>query len=154
MSLLSMMTSLNVSEMLGLRRKWVNLTDHPEVAAGEILPPFSLAVRENYYRGKFGWVKANSTCRIVPPSVGVGEALRRVLFASHHTSDEDLVFCSDDALPLNETNLCRRVLKPAVRKLGMRWLSWYVFRHTHATFGERIGMALSDRQAQMGSTLR
>jgi integrase len=25
-----------------------------------------------------------------------------------------------------------------------------VFRHTHATLGEQIGMALSDRQAQMG----
>ncbi len=32
----------------------------------------------------------------------------------------------------------------------MPWLSWHVFRHTHATFGEQIGMALSDRQAQMG----
>ncbi|MGH9664250.1 MAG: hypothetical protein ACRD9L_07495, partial [Bryobacteraceae bacterium] len=34
--------------------------------------------------------------------------------------------------------------------LGMPWLSWHVFRHTHATLGEQIGMALSDRQAQMG----
>ena len=33
----------------------------------------------------------------------------------------------------------------------MPWLSWHVFRHTHATLGEQIGMALSDRQAQMGS---
>ena len=32
----------------------------------------------------------------------------------------------------------------------MPWLSWHVFRHTHATLGEQIGMALSDRQAQMG----
>lgn len=30
------------------------------------------------------------------------------------------------------------------------WLSWHVFRHTHATLGEQIGMSLSDRQAQMG----
>jgi integrase len=32
----------------------------------------------------------------------------------------------------------------------MPWLSWHVFRHTHATLGEQIGMALSDRQAQIG----
>jgi len=32
----------------------------------------------------------------------------------------------------------------------MPWLSWHAFRHTHATLGEQIGMALSDRQAQMG----
>jgi integrase len=35
-------------------------------------------------------------------------------------------------------------------KLGIPWLSWHVFRHTHSTLGEQIGMALSDRQAQMG----
>ncbi len=35
-------------------------------------------------------------------------------------------------------------------KLELPWLGWHVFRHTHATFGELIGMALSDRQAQMG----
>ena len=29
-------------------------------------------------------------------------------------------------------------------------VSWHVFRNTHATLGEQIGMALSDRQAQMG----
>ena len=32
----------------------------------------------------------------------------------------------------------------------MPWVSWHVFRHTHSTLGEQIGMALSDRQAQMG----
>ncbi len=34
--------------------------------------------------------------------------------------------------------------------LGLPWLSWHVFRHTHAALGEQIGMAVSDRQAQMG----
>ena len=43
-----------------------------------------------------------------------------------------------------------RVLKPGGVKLGIPWLSWHVFRHTHATLGEQMGMALSDRQAQMG----
>jgi len=32
----------------------------------------------------------------------------------------------------------------------MPWVGWHAFRHTHATLGEQIGMALSDRQAQMG----
>jgi len=51
---------------------------------------------------------------------------------------------------LNENNLLRRVLKPIAVTLSMPWLSWHVFRHTHATLGEQIGMTLSDRQAQMG----
>ena len=46
--------------------------------------------------------------------------------------------------------MLRRHLKPVGKKRGIPWLSWHVFRHTHATLGEQIGMALSDRQAQMG----
>ena len=51
---------------------------------------------------------------------------------------------------MNERNLLGRIIKPIATKLGMPWLSWHVFRHTHATLGEEIGMTLSDRQAQMG----
>ena len=29
-------------------------------------------------------------------------------------------------------------------------MGWHVFRHTHSTLAEDLGMALSDRQAQMG----
>jgi integrase len=44
----------------------------------------------------------------------------------------------------------RRVIKPVAVKRGMPWIGWHVLRHTHATLSERIGMALVDRQAQMG----
>ena len=50
----------------------------------------------------------------------------------------------------DENNMLRRVIKPVAIQLGVPWLSWHVFRYTHATLGEQIGMALSDRQAQMG----
>jgi integrase len=52
--------------------------------------------------------------------------------------------------PDTNTNKGKRVLKPAGHKLGFPGSDWHVFRHTHATLGEEIGMALSDRQAQMG----
>ena len=29
-------------------------------------------------------------------------------------------------------------------------MGWHVFRHTHSTLAEDLGMALSDRQAQVG----
>ena len=69
---------------------------------------------------------------------------------SKFNGPDDLVFASSKGTPLNERNLLKRVLKPAGAKLGIPWLSWHVFRHTHATLGEQIGMALSVRQAQMG----
>ncbi len=150
MALLSMTTSLNVAEMLGLRWKRVNLTSQIHVVSSEVLKPSTLAVRENYYRGKFGSVKAKSRCRDVPLSNSVVESLSRMRARSKFVEPDDLVFASRTGTPLNENNLMRRVVKPVATKLGMPWLSWHCFRHTHATLGEQIGMALSDRQAQMG----
>jgi integrase len=150
MSLLSMTASLNVAEMLALKWKRVNLTSEPALLGGEVLQPHTLVVRENFYRGKFGSVKAKSRRRAVPLSRSVVEALASLRARGKFTGPDDLVFASRKGTPLNENNLLRRVIKPVAMKLGIPWLSWHVFRHTHATLGEQIGMALSDRQAQMG----
>jgi integrase len=150
MSLVSMTSSLNVSELLGLLRKWVNLTSERVVVRGEVLPPCSLAVRQNYYRGVFGTVKTKSRRRTVPLGSCVVGLLVELKHRSKFNGPDNLVFASKKGTPLNENNLLRRVIKPIAVELGMPWLSWHVFRHTHATLGEQIGMALSDRQAQMG----
>jgi integrase len=150
MALVSMTTSLNVAEMLALRWKRLNLTGDSAVVGGEVLEPWSLAVRENYYRGTFGSVKAKSRRRNLPLSRSVVNALLEIRSTSRFAGPDDLIFASRKGTPLNENNLLRRVLKPAGTQLGIPWLSWHVFRHTHATLGEQIGMALSDRQAQMG----
>ena len=80
------------------------------------------------------------------------QAQRRMLLVTvqNFSGPDDLVFASAKSAPLNGNNLLRRVIKPIAVKLGMPWLSWRVFGHTHSTLGEQIGMALSDRQAQMG----
>ena len=126
------------------------MTAEPQVASGDILQPCALAVRENYYRGKFGSVKAKSRRRDVPLGNSVVLALLQLRSRSKFIGPDDLVFASRNGTPLNENNLMRRVIKPVGKALGMPWLSWHVFRHTHATLGRQIGMALSDRQAQMG----
>lgn len=150
MALLSMTTSMNVAEMLGLRWGRVNLTGEPAIVGAEVVPPHSLLVRENYYRGEFGTVKAASRRRTVPLSSSVVEALASAKRRGNFTEPDDLVFASTRGTPLDETNLMRRLVKPVAKELGMPWVSWHVFRHTHATLGEQIGMALSDRQAQLG----
>jgi integrase len=78
------------------------------------------------------------------------KALQDLRSGSEFSGPDDLVFAATKGTPLSEANLMRRVIKPIAVKLGMPWLGWHVFRHTHATLGEQIGMALSDRQAQMG----
>ncbi len=150
MALVSMACSLNVAELLGLRWKWMNLTGAPGVVDNEVLHPYTLAVRQNYYRGHFGSPKSKSRQREVPLSATIVEALGRLRGHSSFSDPEDLVFASKTGTPLVERNLTRRYLKPVGEKLGIPWLSWHVFRHSHATFGEQTGMALSDRQAQMG----
>lgn len=108
-----------------------------------------MAVRENYYRREFESVKARSRRRNLLLSKPVINALLEIRTGSRFTGPDDLVFASRNGTPLNERNLLRRVLKPAGEKLGIPWLSWHVFRHTPATLGEEIGVALSDRQAQV-----
>ncbi len=71
MALVSMTCSLNVAEILALRWKWVNLTTESVVVSSEVLPPCSLAVRQNYYRGEFCSVKADGRRRNVPLSTAV-----------------------------------------------------------------------------------
>ena len=87
-----MTTSLNVAEMLALRWKWVNLTGEAKIVSGQFLQPYTLAVRETYYRGEFGSVKARSRRRDVPLSRGVVEALACIRARSAFTGPEDLVF--------------------------------------------------------------
>ncbi len=71
MALVSMTCSLNVAELLGLRWKWLNLTGEPVVIDTELLHPYTLAVRQNYYRGHFGSPKSKARRRNVPLSASL-----------------------------------------------------------------------------------
>ena len=115
MALVSMTGSLNVAELLGLRWKRVNLSSETVIFGDEMLPPYSLAVRENYYRGQFGSVKAKSRRRNVPLSEIAVNALLAIRAESKFVGQDDLVFASRNGTPLNERNLLRRFLKPAGR---------------------------------------
>lgn len=148
---LAAMTSLNVAEMLALRWRDLNLTDEPAIRDAELLPPRSLRVREQFYRGKFCTLKAGARRRIVPLTTQLVRMLEdwRSMTAWHR--EEDLVFANRRGGPQWETNLARRVLRPIAQKvLGVDWVSWHVFRHTTATWTEDVGMPMSDRRALMG----
>jgi integrase len=152
MVLLSIETSMNAAELLGLKWRRVNLTDSPVLLDGEpvILPRFSLAVRENFYRGYPGSVKRPARRRNVPLTEIAIKILQEIRDQSKFTGPEDPVFASRKGTPLNECNLRKRVLKPAGAEIGCPWLSWTVFRRTSTTLAELAGMPLADRQAQMG----
>ena len=108
--LLSVTTSMNIAELLGLRRKRVNLSEEPIMVGTDILRGESLAVRENCYRGVFGSVKAKSRSRILPLPKVVIPVLRKLMDASKFKGSDDLLFCTRNGTPLDEKNLMTSVI--------------------------------------------
>jgi integrase len=150
MALVSMTTSMNLAEMCALRWKRLNLSEVPVLSEGEIIPAYSAAVRENFYHGAFGSPKTVNRRRCVAlPQAAVFELvkLRRI---TPFSGDDDIVFATRNGTPQLGSNLRARVIKPVGKRLGLPWLNWNCFRNTYATLGEQLGIALSDRQAQMG----
>jgi integrase len=150
MALMSMTTSLNIAELCGLRWRRVNLSNRTIIVDDDAIPPLSFAVRENYYRGKWGPVKTTKRNRIQPLAPGVVEALRELAGRGSWTGPDDPVFASRNGTPIDAHNANKRVLKRAGRAAGVPGLSWHSFRRTTATLTSILGMPTADRVALMG----
>lgn len=150
MVLFAILTSMNVAEICGLQWKRVNLTEQFATVDGESLPPMTLAVRRQWYRGEYGSVKAKSRRRDLP----IGPVLKRVLeetkSRTKFAGGDDPVFAARTGKPLDEHNIARRHLKLVGCTVGMPWLSWHCFRRTHTTLANELGMVFTDRMAMMG----
>ncbi len=149
MALTAVLTSMNVSELCGLRWRHVNLT--PEWAMdADALPPFTLAVRQHFTRGEVGSLKTGNRKRNVPLPEVLVTALAKLKARPKFNGPDDVVFCSREGTPINENNVRRRWFSKIAKELGISRLSWHVFRYSHATFTESIGMHARDRQMLMG----
>jgi len=69
---------------------------------------------------------------------------------SAQITNTTLVFSTAQEMPLSDTNLLHRHLKPAGRKIGAPWLNWHTLRRTHATLLQLAGGTIKDAQAQLG----
>lgn len=150
MALTAVLTSMNISELCGLQWKHINLTPQWTTLEDDAIPPFTLAVRQHFSRGEFGSLKTGSRKRDVPLAGALASALARLKQRPQFIGPEDMVFASRCGTPVSENNTRRRILNPLAAILGVRRLSWHVFRYSHATFTEAIGMSARDRQALMG----
>lgn len=154
MSLLAVATSMNRAEILGLRYGRLNLTGKATLADGETLPPYSLAIRENYnaVAKEFGSVKCRERERIVPLPDAVIEMLQSWKSKAKWTDTEDVVFVSPRrGVPLQVHNLERRKMAPVAVALGMPWATgFHIFRRTWATLADQRNFAIIDRIAGMG----
>jgi integrase len=150
LAVLLTLTGLRIGEAMGLRWRWMNLTDDFRIVDGELIPPLSIAVRENFVLNGYQTLKSEkSTRNIAIPAWFVPRLLRHLL-AAKWNGPQDPVFAASHGRPLDQHNLAKRVLKPVAIDLKMPWLSWHVFRHTWATLAGQSGFSVTEMQRVLG----
>jgi integrase len=150
MVFMASLTSMNIAEICGLRWKRLNLRADPIIMDAELLPAFTAAVREQYYKGEYGSEKAKARRRNVPLPVWLVAALVELKKRDHWVGPEDPVFAGASGKPVCENAIVQRHLKPAGEKLDMPWLSWHDLRRTFATLADADKMSIGERKELMG----
>ena len=91
--------------------------------------------------GEFGSPKTKKNRRVILISSALVRVLENQRARSNSANPEDLVFRTPKGTPLNNKNLYNRELSPACDRIGLRRISWYSFRHTHATLACKRGVS-------------
>ncbi len=145
MTLIAILTNVNVAEICGLQWKYVNLTEAWSTADGEPIPPRTIAVRKRWYRGELGSLSAESRNRHVPVPGALLPILLQLSRRREFRGPDDFVLVSRAGTPVNENRIAERRLKPIGKDLQMPWLSWQVFRRTHASLAYELGRRFQDQ---------
>jgi integrase len=152
MTILAILTSMNIAEICGLQWKHVNLTESWSHTDGKPIPPKTIAVRKEWYRGELSRVQQKSRNRdlsIPEPLLSILSGLSR---RPRFTGPEDFVLVSNAGTPVNEKNIAARRLKSIGKDLQMPWLSWHALRRTHATLAYELGMQFMKTGLSGGSS--
>jgi integrase len=127
MTLIALLTDMNVSEICGLQWKYVNLTGASSNPHGVPIPPLTIAVTRRWYRGDLADVKDARRRKIQIP-----EMLLPILLLlsgrTRFTGPDDFVLASRSGKAVNVTNITARRLGSIGRKLGIDSLTWQVLR--------------------------
>jgi len=102
MVLFAILTSMNIAEICGLQWKRVNLNEQFTTVDGESLPPLTIAVRAQWYRGEYGSVKAKSRRRNLPIPVALRGVLAKIKERTKFTGPDDPVFAARTGKPVDE----------------------------------------------------
>jgi integrase len=145
MTLIALLTGMNVAEICGLQWRYVNLTDHSVNREEESIPPRSISVKKQWYRGELSEVPEGRRKNIPMPHL-----LRSIfsqLSRERNSGWNDFVLTSRVAKPVNQINIAARRLKAIGEQLELPWLSWQVFRRTRAQliyeFGAQFHLQLT-----------
>src|SRR6266852_8780319 len=101
MVLFAILTSMNIAEICGLQWKRVNLNEQFTTVDGESLPPLTIAVPRQWYRGEYGSVKAKSRRRNLPIPIVLRGVLAKMKERARWTRPDDPVFAGRTGKPLD-----------------------------------------------------
>jgi site-specific recombinase XerD len=146
-ALITLMTGIHVTEVCGLQWKYVNLSNSARLVEGDFIPPYTLAIRNQSYRGTFGPVSERRR-QIITISSQFTCLLRRLMSRERFSNSEDFVLCSRNGTRINPDNIALRRLKPIGAELQMPWLSWKVFRNSRASLTRQLGKLWIEQLAQ------
>jgi integrase len=122
MTLLAILTAMNVAEICGLQWKHVNLSSADRDVEGDTLAAGAIAVRKQWYRGELNSVKIGRTRNVTIPQL-MHPVLSGLSQRPKYTRPDDFVLVSEAGTPVNETNIASRRLQAIGKELHMPWVS-------------------------------
>jgi integrase len=137
----ALLTDMNVAEICGLQWQYVNTSNIGHSIEGDWLPPKTIAVRTQWYRGEFQHVMETRK-RLVPVPELLCSVLRDIKIRQHFTKPQDFVVTSRSGTPVYPENIAARRLKAIGKAIEMPWLSWSVFHRTHIRLKSEFGRHL------------
>ncbi len=144
------LTGVRISEAMGLRLSRLNLTAEPRIVDGQVIPPMSMLVAEQYLKGRYQTLKPSKAGRRIIP-IPAWFAKRLGCLATGDGASSTAVFLNQTQTGvIDQHNLASRVLKPAAKALEMPWVSWHVFRHTHSTLTDQLDLTMAERMKILG----
>jgi integrase len=146
-ALFAILTSMSIAEICGLQWMFVNMTDHIVTREGISIPPKSIAVRNQWYRGEFSAVPASKKKDI--PITSILLTVLRSLAHSRPCTWHDFVLATKSGRPINQVNLAARRLKGIGMQLDMPWISWQVLRRTRRSIFQEYESRVQDQLSKV-----
>lgn len=138
MTLLALLTDMNIPEICGLQWKMVNISDTWQEADGERIPARTIAVREQWYGGDLNSVRPTRRREVPMPNV-LRDAMIRLKNTCEFTAPEDFVFTTQTGRPVNARVIATRKLRALGRHLNIEGLSWQMLHRAHSSLLFELG---------------
>jgi integrase len=106
-----------------------------------------LHVQRRVYEGAVDTPKSKKSERLLPIPEELLQRLKSL-------GTKDWVFQARNGSPLNQSNILRRYLRPAVKALGITLGGWHDFRHSQSTVMRQGDVPLEVRAAILGHSVK